>query len=508
MKIKTVLSAAAAFAFALLSPSGAKCAGECASPESQGVSSQAILDWIDACEKDFDALHGFVIRRHGKIIAEGSWKPFKTLEEPHMLYSHSKSFISTAIGLLVDEGKLDLDERVVSLFPYDLPERKSARLMSLRVRDLLTMNMGAKDHLLRDEGDWAKKALAKELCVDPGTRFKYDSDATYLLSAIVQKKSKMKTMDYLSEKLFKPLGFGKVWSTLSPQGIACGGWGMQMSTRDISKLGQLYLDEGVWNGRRILSRDWVRLATSKQTASGWGDVHDPASDWCQGYGFQFWRCRHNAYRADGADGQYTIVMPDQDAVVSIHASLGDMAKELNHVWKYLLPAMKKGALPENCALSGKLAKRCASLKLKTPAGKADGVEKFLGRYVFAKNPRGFKSVTFSREKGALMCTLQARAGKWKVPVGIGEWKRGTLKIDPEEFEGLGYTIGRQTVASALAVGPDGALRFRSHFINCTLKLDFTVTIKDSTAVLKGVLHGMRGTTLAAKRSNPEKKPAK
>ena len=470
-----------------------------ATPESQGVSSQAILDWIDACEKDFDALHGFVIRRHGKIIAEGSWKPFKTLEEPHMLYSHSKSFVSTAIGLLVDEGRLDLDERVVSLFPYDLPEKKTARLISLRVRDLLTMNMGAKDHILRTNGDWVKMALAKELLVDPGTRFKYDSDATYLLSAIVQKKSKMKTLDYLNEKLFKPMGFGRVWSTYCPNGVMCGGWGMQMSTRDISKFGQLYLNQGVWNGRRILSREWVRLATSKQTASGWGDVHDPASDWCQGYGFQFWRCRHNAYRADGADGQYTIVIPHKDAVVSIHASLAEMDKELSHVWKYLLPAMKKGTLPEKPAVAEKLAKRCKSLKLKTPAGTAEGLDKFFGRYVFEKNRRGLKAVSFSRSNGAVVCTLETRAGKWTVPVGVGEWKRGTLKIDTEKFEGLGMTIGKQTVASALAVAPDGTLKFRSHFINCTLKLDLTVTIKDSKAILKGALSGMNGTELKAKR---------
>ena len=138
---------------------------EYATPESQGVDSQAILNWIDACEKTFDGVkegnvHGFVIVRHGKTIAEGSWKPFDTLNEPHMLYSHSKSFTSSAVGFLADDGKIDLDERIVDIFPDELPANPSDNLRQLRVRDLLTMNVGKKDHLLRDGGDWVREFLS------------------------------------------------------------------------------------------------------------------------------------------------------------------------------------------------------------------------------------------------------------------------------------------------------------------------------------------------------------
>ena len=139
---------AAVPAFALMEP---------ATPESLGVSSAAILQWIDACEAAFEgvtngALHGFVIVRHGRTIAEGSWKPFDTLTETHMLYSHSKSFTSSAVGLLADEGKIDLDERVVRIFSNEVPATVSANLAQLRVRDLLTMNAGKKDHVLSDSG--------------------------------------------------------------------------------------------------------------------------------------------------------------------------------------------------------------------------------------------------------------------------------------------------------------------------------------------------------------------
>ena len=219
MKTLMVMGGAlcAASAFALMEP---------ATPESQGVSSEAILKFIDGCEKTFGgdghgAMHGFVIVRHGKVIAEGSWKPFDTLNETHMLYSHSKSFTSSAIGFLADEGKIDLDERIVDLFSNDVPAKVSENLRQLRVRDLLTMNVGKKDHVLRDDGDWAKRFLAMDFFRTPGTGFKYDSDATYMLAAIVEKKSGEKMMDYLKRKMFDKIGITKAWTTCSPQGVPC-----------------------------------------------------------------------------------------------------------------------------------------------------------------------------------------------------------------------------------------------------------------------------------------------
>ena len=291
--------------------------GAVATPESQGVSSRAILSWIEACEETAATngfrhgfLHGFVIVRHGKVVAEGSWRPHDTLNEPHMLYSHSKSFTSTAVGFLVDDGRLDLDERVVDLLPESLPGTLSDNLRQLRVRDLLTMNMGAdRTDAERDDtaGDWVKAILANGFQHAPGTRFKYDSAATHLLAAIVERRSGKRLMDFLRERLFVPLGMASPWSTTSPTGIACGGWGMNMTTRDIAVFGQFLLQKGVWKGQRLLSEDWISLATSKQTRSkeivvgaktiGSGD------DWAQGYGFQFWRGQHGAFRADGASGQ-------------------------------------------------------------------------------------------------------------------------------------------------------------------------------------------------------------
>ena len=480
MKSALVLSVASA-ALTL----GAAGFGEIVSPESQGVSSAAIVKWIDACEKAFDgsgagALHGFVIVRHGKVIAEGSWKPFDTLNETHMLYSHSKSFTSSAIGLLADEGKIDLDERVVDIFPDDLPANPSENLRQLRVRDLLTMNVGApRDHLVANlPKDWVKEFLKKDITRAPGTGFKYDSDATYMLAAIVEKRSGEKMMDYLKRKMFDKIGIAKAWTTYSPEGIPCGGWGMNMTTREIARFGQLYLNRGKWGDEYVLSPLWVDLATARHTWSGWQNIGvkslGEGGDWEQGYGFQFWRCKNDAYRADGASGQYTIVMPRQDAVVSLNAGLADMQKELDLVWDILLPAMKDAPLPENADARKKLADRLAKLEIKPiPSVRAERPS-WEGKTVeFKDNSRGFKSIRFDSAKNGYSCTLVTRVGEQRFPVGVAEWLKGSIRIDPENYEKLGGYIGEHKTAASCGFAEDGSFRLKVYFTGDTGWLELT-----------------------------------
>ena len=496
MKTLMVMGSAlcAASAFALMEP---------ATPESQGVPSEAILKFIDGCEKTFDAgdlgaMHGFVIVRHGKVIAEGSWKPFDTLNETHMLYSHSKSFTSSAIGLLADRGKIDLDERIVDIFSNEVPAKVSENLAQLRVRDLLTMNVGKKDHLLRDGGDWVKEFLSKDFFRKPGTGFKYDSDATYMLAAIVEKKSGMKMMDYLQKNMFDQIGITKAWTTCSPQGIPCGGWGMNMTTRELARFGQLYLNRGDWDGKRVLSSDWVSLATTRQTWSGWQNVGVKAlgegTDWEQGYGFQFWRCRHGAYRADGAGGQYTVVIPEKDMVVSAHAGLGDFPKELDLIWDNLLPVLKDAPLAENPSAQKKLADRLAKLAIK-PVEFARA-RKWTTPFEFSlrENARGFKSVRFDpKDGGGCICTLVTRAGEQKFPAGTGEWQKGSIRIDTENYEGLGAYIGEhKTMASCGFV--TGGFHLKAYLTGTTGYLEFIV--KDGK--LTGQFYAMGGCRLESK----------
>ena len=488
---------------AVLSAGVILAAMEPATPESQGVPSEAILKFIDGCEKTFDAgdlgaMHGFVIVRHGKVIAEGSWKPFDTLNETHMLYSHSKSFTSSAIGLLADRGKIDLDERIVDIFSNEVPAKVSENLAQLRVRDLLTMNVGKKDHLLRDGGDWVKEFMSKDFFRKPGTGFKYDSDATYMLAAIVEKKSGMKMMDYLQQNMFDQIGITKAWTTYSPQGIPCGGWGMNMTTRELASFGQLYINRGDWDGKRVLSSDWVSLATTRQTWSGWQNVGVKAlgegTDWEQGYGFQFWRCRHGAYRADGAGGQYTVVIPEKDMVVSAHAGLGDFPKELDLIWDNLLPVLKDAPLAENPSAQKKLADRLAKLAIK-PVEFARA-RKWTTPFEFSlrENSRGFKSVRFDpKDGGGCICTLVTRAGEQKFPAGTGEWQEGSIRIDTENYEGLGAYIGEhKTMASCGFV--TGGFHLKAYLTGTTGYLEFIV--KDGK--LTGQFYAMGGCRLESK----------
>ncbi|OWK35582.1 serine hydrolase domain-containing protein [Fimbriiglobus ruber] len=319
-------------------------------PEAQGVSSEVVRAFVEAADKDVTTMHSFMLVRHGHVVAEGWWKP-QTPETPHVLHSLSKSFTSTAVGLAIEEGKLSLDDEVLKFFPDMGPEKPSDKLQAMRVRDLLTMSTGHETEPKRSaEIPWVKAFLTHPVPHKPGTHFLYNSMGTYMLSAIVQKVTGQTVLDYLKPRLFDPLGIkDPKWDT-SPQGISTGGWGLYVRTEDIAKFGQLYLQKGKWQGKQLVPAAWIELATSRQMSNG----SNPKSDWEQGYGFQFWRCRHGAFRGDGANGQFCVVLPEQDAVVAITADTRDMRAELNVVWDKLLPAFQAKPLSENKAEQDKL----------------------------------------------------------------------------------------------------------------------------------------------------------
>ncbi|MEZ6058198.1 MAG: serine hydrolase [Planctomycetaceae bacterium] len=330
------------------------------SPEEQGVSSDGIRDFIQTADREINTLHSVMIVRHGHVIAEGWWAP-ESADKPHILWSLSKSFTSTAVGLAIADGKLSLNDPVLKFFPDDAPSEPSANLKAMRVRDLLTMSTGHQDEAkLGPDLVWVKEFLAHPVPHKPGTHFRYNTPATYIQSAIVQKVTGQTVVDYLQPRLFEPLGIEQPKWDASPQGISIGGYGLYLKTEDIAKFGQLYLQKGKWNGKQLIPADWVEQATSKQVSNG----SDPDRDWDQGYGFQFWRCRHNAFRGDGKDGQFCIVVPDEDLVIAITAHTGNMQAELNVVWDKLLPALQEKPLPKNPTAESSLRETLKGLKVK------------------------------------------------------------------------------------------------------------------------------------------------
>ncbi|MBI2302704.1 MAG: serine hydrolase, partial [Armatimonadetes bacterium] len=300
-----------------------------ATPESQGIPSAAVLAFLDHADAHLDALHSFMLLRHGRVVAEGWWEPYQPAD-PHMLFSLSKSFTSTAAGFAIAEGLLTADDPVVLFFPEDLPNPVSPNLAAMRVRHLLSMSTGHAEDTLgpvvrSTDGNWVRSFLACPVEHKPGTHFLYNSGATYLVSAIVQSLTGQTVLDWLTPRLLDPLGItGAFWESC-PRGINTGGWGLNLKTEDIARFGQLYLHDGLWEGRRILPAGWVAEATRKHVPNG----DDPESDWCQGYGYQFWRSKCQAYRGDGAFGQFCVVLPEADAVVATTSGIGDMQPVLN-----------------------------------------------------------------------------------------------------------------------------------------------------------------------------------
>jgi CubicO group peptidase (beta-lactamase class C family) len=330
-------------------------------PEAQGISSQAVREFVEAADK-INTLHSFMLVRHGHVIAEGWWKP-EAPDKPHVLHSLSKSFNSTAVGLAIADGKLSLDDPVLKFFPADAPHDVSDNLKALKVRDLLTMSGGQETEPKSGSGGpTVKQFLAHPFTHKPGTHFLYNSMGSYTLSAIVTKVTGQTTLEYLKPRLFEPLGIENLQWATSPEGNTLGGTGLKLCTEDIAKFGQLYLAKGNWNGKQLIPEQWIEQATSKQVPNDQESHAKMGIDWRQGYGFQFWCCTHNAFRGDGAAGQFIVVIPDKDVVIVITADTGNMQGELNAIWEKLLPGFRGKALPEDVAEQEKLKQAISRLE--------------------------------------------------------------------------------------------------------------------------------------------------
>lgn len=419
-------------------------------PEAEGVSSKGVMDFLDAIANSNHEMHSIMILRHGKVIAEGWWKPYRP-DLKHTLYSLSKSFTSTAVGFAVSEKKLTVNDKVISFFPDKLPATVTPNLADLAIKDLLSMSAGQDPDptfAVASSDDWVKSFLATPILNDPGSVFLYNSAATYMLSAIVQKVTGQKIIDYLTPRLFKPLGIqGVDWET-DPAGINVGGWGLRVKTEDIAKFAQLYLQKGKWNGKQVLPAAWVEEATTFKVdnAPGMEQIRKDSNDWRQGYCYQFWRSRHNSFRGDGAFGQYALILPQEDAVIAITSETPDMQGELNLVWQHLLPAMQanKSALNKNDALA--LKQRLALLKLRFPP-KTDTIFHELvitaKKFLVEPNSKNIETISFSERSRVITLTVKTRDNTYSFNFGNGKWLEGkTTMLGPSLVEGAkGHFVG-------------------------------------------------------------------
>lgn len=432
-----------------------------ATPESVGIPSSALIKLYGALEKQ--EVHSCMVLRHGKVVSEGWWGPFRA-NDPHILYSLSKSFCSTAVGLAVGEGRLTLDDRVLDFFPDLNPKEPSENLRQMRVRDLLTMSCGHETEAWPGD-DWGegdvlrRHFLAHPVPHQPGRKFFYNSLATYMCSAIVQKLTGSKVTEYLKPRLFDPLGIeSHRWET-SPEDIEFGGWGLHVTTESIAKFGQLLLQDGWWEGKRLIPATWIAQASSKQISNGEGGTND----WGHGYGFQFWRCQTDCFRGDGAFGQLCVVIPRLDMVVAVTACVDDIAAELKCLWDELLPRVQPKPLPPSKDLD-KLKSKLSTLKLPLAAGDKDASALTVMQGRFKIEGGEFSEAGFVLEASSVHVELQGREEQISFAAGLKDWIRGRMYGEP--------------IAASCAWKKEGVLSVKIRFIEGTKGEDWVCLVKE------------------------------
>ncbi|MGI6254936.1 MAG: serine hydrolase domain-containing protein [Acutalibacter sp.] len=340
-------------------------------PESVGVPTAAVNRLLDRLEESQTEMHGLMVMRHGKVCAEGWWTPYAPGLR-HGLQSLSKTYAATGVGLLYTEGLIRLDERVIDIFPEDAPADPSENLQKLTVRDVLCMGNGM-DTMPSPSEHWIRDFLHTPVTHEPGSCFMYNSVGSSLLAAMVVKKTGQSLQEYLTPRLYEKLGIDPAstgWYNM-PDGVECGGAGMFSTTENNLRLMKLYADGGLWEGERILAEDYVKLATSAQNDSSTEAKGNPeAYDNFMGYGFQIWMCRpRGVYRADGAMGQFSVVVPDKDMIISINetATGAHWAQNtLDILWQFLGEIPEEDPLPEDSQVSDALRRRMSALSLPNP----------------------------------------------------------------------------------------------------------------------------------------------
>ncbi len=359
-------------------------------PSEQGIAPQGINDFVDALESD-PAIEpqGLVVHRHGHRVVEGHWAPHDGTKR-RLVYSLSKTFTGTALGLLLGEGKLALDDLVSDHLPELFDDDTPNATRRMTIRHIASMASGHDretylEALVLDRRDPVRAFLHIPPDVEPGTLFMYNQPPVLALATILQRLAGERLADYLRPRVLDPLGIDTFsWSQHRP-GIDLGFSGVHTNVDAAARLGQLYLDDGVWDGTRLLPEGWVETASSVQ-------MENPAReepDWRCGYGFQLWMQRHG-YRGDGAFGQYMIVLPEHDAVVALFSCTENMQVILDMLWEHLLPAMgdERSAPTDEDA---KLADRLAHLAVPTVAERTRGSAPDLAPMNFTPGTLGGRS---------------------------------------------------------------------------------------------------------------------
>jgi CubicO group peptidase (beta-lactamase class C family) len=403
-------------------------------PEEQGLDSARLADALLNI-RDKVNLHSLLVIRHGKVVADAYFYPYDG-SAPHDLSSVTKSIMTTLIGIAVDQGKLKLDDPLLSFFPDAALANRSADMEKITVRHLVMMANGLESMgMAQDEGtltemensaNWVQFALDRPVVSQPGAHFVYDSPGIHLLSAILQKATGMTALEFARQNLFEPLGIREMIWPADPQGVTQGFTNVVLHPRDAAKIGYLFLNKGQWDGKQIVSQEWVEQATRRQI-----DADDG-----KGYGYGWWIApqENGEYYAEGRGGEFIRVLPAYDVLIVATSSSANWDDFISYVAESLVDPEKP--LPANPAGMEKLAAALQSIQQPPPAQPVPPqpaiAETVSGQtYDLAPNPFGLTSVQMQFDGSAeavLRLTFADGRTPWTAPVGLD----GVYRLSPGE----------------------------------------------------------------------------
>ncbi|MFV3289672.1 serine hydrolase domain-containing protein [Pseudomonas sp. NY11955] len=409
-----------------------------ATASESGIDPDRIIAFLDDVENAGLDLHGMILHRNGRVAAEG-WKWPYTPERPRILHSVAKSFTACAIGLARDEGLLQLSDTVISFFPEHIPANIDPRLPSMTVEHLLTMRTGHQANTSGSvwraiDSSWITEFFKIPLAFEPGSQYVYTSAASYMLSAIVTKVTGQTLHDYLRPRLFEPLGIaGEHWA-VGPDGINPGGNGLTATPASMLKLGILHAQGGLWEGRRILSNEWVQAATRPQGA--------PDSK----YGYHWAIKPLGAYCAVGVFVQMAIVFPGSGATLALVGAMKNSAQIIPYIERHFPAAFVDTTEPANDA-DKRLQQRLDAMR-QVPDLRSEAPSPFSTPATFdvdiEANDLGITGLRFAFDADTVIIDLADSAGTHRIATGLNRWHQGTTDMPGSELH-HGYTFKDEAV---------------------------------------------------------------
>ena len=397
-------------------------------PEAEGIPSEAIADWFRALEEGGYEVHGLMLLRHDKVVAEHWWAPYGP-QYPHAMYSATKTFTGAAVGFAVQEGLLKVSDKVKSFFPDLMPEKTAPELDRLTVEHLLTMSAGhARTQYPGSGDDQVRSFLAMDYAHEPGTSFAYNITCSHMLSQIITRVSGLTLYEYLKPRLLDPLGIRDVVWEMDLDGRNMGNGGMHSKTSDLAKFGIFLKNKGAWQGRQLLNREWVEAMTTPHIYQRpeLSDEENEKDDSGKGYGYQVWMGRRHSYRAIGGQNQLIMVIPEYDLIVASNGQIGDEAG-FNQLIYNMLDKMSPKKLKPNkgfdlqAAIAGYEHKHPFAEPSQGPFERSRTLRSRLHQ-----NEYGLTGIALRFDsKGNMTLTLESGSAIHNIPFGLDDWQMGS-----------------------------------------------------------------------------------